>query len=134
MQRQRIPVQFADTIVVAHQVLATRVLATVTVVLTAAIAPRVPGALLLIVIELTTLWRVVVVVALRDMVLALQLRVKLQEESGVCRIVKLLSNGAKPDRMSRSNAELSTTVSSCRLQESAGAACMRRSGDVASPV
>jgi hypothetical protein len=134
VQRQRIPVQFADTIVVAHQVLATRVLATVTVVLTAAIAPRVPGALLLIVIELTTLWRVVVVVALRDMVLALQLRVKLQEESGVCRIVKLLSNGAKPDRMSRSNAELSTTVSSCRLQESAGAACMRRSGDVASPV
>lgn len=76
----------------AHQVLAARVLAAITVICTATVSFRVPGTLLLIMVEFAALRRAVVGIALWNMVFALQLLVKLQEESGVRWIIKLLSD------------------------------------------
>ena len=76
----------------AHQVLAARVFATITILLTATVSLRVLWTLLLIMVELAALRRTVVGIALWNVVFAFQLRVKLQEESAVRGIIKLLSN------------------------------------------
>eukprot|EP01050_Picozoa_sp_SAG11_P011878 SAG11_NODE_1287_length_5299_cov_7.428654_2_plen_147_part_00 len=76
----------------AYQVLAARVLAAITVLLTATVSLRVPWTLLLIMVELAALRRAVVAVALWNMVFTFQLRVKLQEESAVRGVIKLLSD------------------------------------------
>lgn len=86
------PVRAMRGYMLAHQVLAARILPAITIILTATISLRVPWTLLLIMVKLAALRRAVVGVALWNMVLALQLRVKLQEESAVRRVVKLLSD------------------------------------------
>ena len=76
----------------AYQVLAARVLATITIILTATVPLRVSWTLLLVMVELAAFRRAVVGIALWNVVIAFQLRVKLQEESAVRGVIKLLSN------------------------------------------